>query len=1090
MEGKDTGFNIHGRKRTQKEVEREIARNVTLTSQLQLMQDIPTPEGVEVFTPGAGVSCTPVTSRKVCTSNLPSVQLQRQIHVLMYNNHQITKSNLFRKMDLEQPQFLRMLNTSVPSSGQLSFCNSPLSEANSLQIALGDVVNNAMRSISILRGSISLTSYFPPEDPDNAWITVSYGLEGLVTQSKLLQSFIGLTNRGAIGGSQLESGINGIIIILGESFLIDLLSGETITTRIFMRKILPAVVAVGSIKVTKYILEGCIDILNLTSCRHSYWGCTEQEVCMSTAVRNGDSRMVELLCTAGFSLRILDRKRLPIADRKLLWNAGNINALQTLLTFGAHSECFIIGTPQGYPLIDAAKSGSLEAVNILLRHGSRVNFYVKRHFGTALQAAVWAQDLEMAKFLIACGADVNAPFGTQYQLAADDLSDHDQRLSLMTPIQIACAKNNVPLAELLLNRGANVNLSSLIQLDYKGSEDYLGFCHGKYSCTAYECMHLGDIRHLTALQNCVQNGNINLVRLLLSNKADPNFRAIPDWEDTPLQLSIRLEYLDIARVLMEFGADVNASPRKLNGRTALQAAAEIGDIQIVQELLMRNADINSPPGYIEGLTAFQAAKKMGHHLMAEFLCISGANTFAPPSLLSAATEMGDLDLINNLVRQGADIKNTTAGTEATLNAIFHQNLPMLKLLVEHGAPINLENNGGKPPIIASVMEDWLDGVRWLLNNVADINFNSYSYIPTHDRNVSAFSWSTIKNNFNMVDLLLTRGASLHCHSTENRYHDPLCLALHSGCPAVIIYKLINEYAKTDPFILDQEVLAFAVCNEYNDSDHLRTVTLLNVMSKLPKTQYVAQVMNAWNRLSENDDWIHGFDEKNAESKKKVIRLLLKAGANVNSRHPSGSFTLLQKFIQVNRIKMAKFLIKKGAEIEVPASRNTGTPLQEAIKNDEIDFTHFLLERGADINAPPAESYGATALQEATKNGNRRLISILLERGAEVDAPPAEDGGVTALQAAAINGDIDIAIGLIEHGARVAAPGAPKNGRTAIDGAAERGNEDMLQLLLNHYDGCEDLSVVCGRAATYAEKEGHGEIALWLRQYPSLSTNGE
>jgi hypothetical protein len=44
---------------------------------------------------------------------------------------------------------------------------------------------------------------------------------------------------------------------------------------------------------------------------------------------------------------------------------------------------------------------------------------------------------------------------------------------------------------------------------------------------------------------------------------------------------------------------------------------------------------------------------------------------------------------------------------------------------------------------------------------------------------------------------------------------------------------------------------------------------------------------------------------------------------------------------------------------------------------------------------------------------------------------------------------------------------------------------VLQLLLNHYDGSEDLSVVCERAAGYAEKEGYVEIASWLRRYPDL-----
>lgn len=150
----------------------------------------------------------------------------------------------------------------------------------------------------------------------------------------------------------------------------------------------------------------------------------------------------------------------------------------------------------------------------------------------------------------------------------------------------------------------------------------------------------------------------------------------------------------------------------------------------------------------------------------------------------------------------------------------------------------------------------------------------------------------------------------------------------------------------------------------------------------------------------------------------------------------------------------------------------------------------MFERGADINAPPAENSIGTALQAATFNGNKPLVSKLLERSAEVNAPSAGYYGLTALQEAANRGYIGIAIDLLRHGALVAAPALTKYGKTAIDSAAGHGHEDMLQLLLNHYDGCENMSVVCERAAIYAEKEGHGEIASWLRQNPSLSTDGE
>ncbi len=52
--------------------------------------------------------------------------------------------------------------------------------------------------------------------------------------------------------------------------------------------------------------------------------------------------------------------------------------------------------------------------------------------------------------------------------------------------------------------------------------------------------------------------------------------------------------------------------------------------------------------------------------------------------------------------------------------------------------------------------------------------------------------------------------------------------------------------------------------------------------------------------------------------------------------------------------------------------------------------------------------------------------------------------------------------------------------TAINAAAMYGREDMLQLLLSHYDGNEDLRHVCQDAAIHAKREGHLEIAEWLQ----------
>jgi hypothetical protein len=81
LEGKDSLWEIRGRKRSRSYIEREISRNVTYTSQVQLLEDISTPEGIQVFTPCAESS--PIVLRQVYTGNLPWVEFQRDIRMMM-----------------------------------------------------------------------------------------------------------------------------------------------------------------------------------------------------------------------------------------------------------------------------------------------------------------------------------------------------------------------------------------------------------------------------------------------------------------------------------------------------------------------------------------------------------------------------------------------------------------------------------------------------------------------------------------------------------------------------------------------------------------------------------------------------------------------------------------------------------------------------------------------------------------------------------------------------------------------------------------------------------------------------------------------
>ena len=63
---------------------------------------------------------------------------------------------------------------------------------------------------------------------------------------------------------------------------------------------------------------------------------------------------------------------------------------------------------------------------------------------------------------------------------------------------------------------------------------------------------------------------------------------------TALQAASENGNIELVRLLIRAGADINAPPAYKQGRTALQAASKNGNIELVQLLLQVGADVNAP----------------------------------------------------------------------------------------------------------------------------------------------------------------------------------------------------------------------------------------------------------------------------------------------------------------------------------------------------------------------------------------------------------------------------------------------------------------------------------------------------------------
>jgi len=97
----------------------------------------------------------------------------------------------------------------------------------------------------------------------------------------------------------------------------------------------------------------------------------------------------------------------------------------------------------------------------------------------------------------------------------------------------------------------------------------------------------------TPLHIAVENGHINIVKLLISSKADVNVRDKNG--DTPLHVAVFTERIDIAKLLISKKADVNIGDK--DGNTPLHSAVRADRIDIVKLLIFHKADVNVKDKY-------------------------------------------------------------------------------------------------------------------------------------------------------------------------------------------------------------------------------------------------------------------------------------------------------------------------------------------------------------------------------------------------------------------------------------------------------------------------------------------------------------
>ncbi|KAJ7484887.1 ankyrin repeat-containing domain protein [Mycena galericulata] len=314
----------------------------------------------------------------------------------------------------------------------------------------------------------------------------------------------------------------------------------------------------------------------------------------------------------------------------------------------------------------------------------------------------------------------------QYLISIEEDEDNDNAL------QAAVANGHHDMILLLFSNGADT-------IDGEGKSDgsaiEIAAYFGDTTVVALLISKGADVnaqggRYGTALHAASARGHVAVIRQLMAHAADVNAerRGI-----TALQVASDRGNVEAVRLLLENGADVNARGGRLG--TALYAASRSGNKKLVRLLLESGAVFNL---LLEGGALVKVTGQYNHEEIAQILLATHFNRQRDGTLLLEAIECGNPEVVQLLLRDGADLNkygtalHAACRSERTGFADKSQRVEVVRLLLENGADINKEvGNYGTVLHMAcskfTYQSHTLELVQLLLGNGANVNAQGGKY---------------------------------------------------------------------------------------------------------------------------------------------------------------------------------------------------------------------------------------------------------------------------------------------------------------------------------------------------------------------------
>lgn len=545
----------------------------------------------------------------------------------------------------------------------------------------------------------------------------------------------------------------------------------------------------------------------------------------------------------------------------------------------------------GSDVADAAMKGDAAALRRLIQQKADVNA-PQVDGATALQWAVYRDDVGMADTLIKAGADVGA-------------SNREG----VTVLAMASLYGNPAMIDRLLKAGADAK-----QRGPNGE---------------------------TTVMYAARNGNPAAIKLLVGAGADVNAKEGMRGT-TALMWAATQRHPEAVKALIELGADVSAKsgaaglPRNrtvgpINANAVAAAAAlrksAASAGRTIEEQIEFNRLNGIPVGGGRGFGAGQpvddngddaapargrgAAAARGRGAAAPAAAdanqdqaddivagLVGGGSGGLTPLIFAARE-GDIESAKTLLDAGADVNQVSEyNWTPLLTAVNNRNYKLAELLLERGANPNLANKGGWTPL----------------------------YLATDNRNIEGGDYPVPKpdiEHIEIIKLLLDKGADVNARVKENT---------------------LQRTIFTNQWFLEAGATPFVRAAQSSDLE-LMKLLLSHGADPKAETDHHDNALTA----SAGIGWVEGVVyERSPKDTTEAVRMLLDLGLDPNHQNNDGR-TALMGAAHKGRNDVVQLLVDRGARLDTrdKGSRDTGNPASKIAGHtwQALDYADGLVRFG-------------------------------------------------------------------------------------------------------------------------------------------------